>query len=65
MLSDTFTVAASAADEINVDIACAPWGICLVVYGKDSDIAGRIVRMGVFADGFEFGDTSAWPVAIP
>jgi len=64
VLSDTFTVA-SAADEADVDIACAPWGTCLVVYGKGLDIAGRMVHLGVFGDGFESGNSSAWSVKIP
>jgi hypothetical protein len=64
--SSTLTVAAGAASEERIDIACAPWGTCLVVYFSDFDIAGRIVRLDVFADGYdETGDTGRWSITVP
>lgn len=60
VLSPTFVLADSAADEGLVDIDCSPWGICLVVYQKDKDVVGRIVRLQVSGDDFESGDLSAW-----
>jgi hypothetical protein len=64
--SPVFTVANSASDESHSDIACAPWGTCLVVYNKDDDIAGRILRLDIFGDGFDdTGDPSRWSTVIP
>jgi hypothetical protein len=38
----------------------------LVVYNKDDDIAGRILRLDIFGDGFDdTGDPSRWSTVIP
>jgi hypothetical protein len=47
------------------DIACAPWGTCLVVYESDKDIVARLIQMHVFGDHFESGTTSAWSAVAP
>jgi len=47
------------------DIACAPWGTCLVVYESDEDILARLIEMHVFGDHFESGTTSAWSAVAP
>ena len=47
-------------------VACAPWGTCLVAYQNEGDIAARLVRFDVFADGFdETGDPSRWSTVAP
>lgn len=60
VVSGTFTVSGSSADEREVDIACAAWGTCLIVYQRDENIVGRTLRLRVFSDGFETGDPGAW-----
>lgn len=65
VLSSPVPVAVGAADEQRVDIACAPWGTCLVVYQSDNDIAGRIINFNIFGDGFETGDSRYWTSTAP
>ncbi len=66
VLSSTYPVAVGGASDVLVDIACAPWGTCLVVYQSDGDIFGRIIRYGIFGDGFdETGNTSRWSLTWP
>ena len=48
-----------------IDIDCAPWGTCLVVYEKDNTILGKIIQLNLFGDGFEVGDTQHWSAVIP
>jgi len=47
-----------------VDIACAPWGDCLVIYQSDQNIVGRTLHLRIFADGFETGDIGEWSNAV-
>lgn len=47
------------------DIACAPWGTCLVVYESDNDIVARLIQLHIFGDPFELGNTSAWSAVVP
>jgi len=64
VVSAIFTVADSAADEREVDIACAPWGTCLVVYQRDQNIVGRTLRLRIFTDGFEIGHAGEWSEVV-
>ena len=66
LLTPQLTVADGPADQMWPAVACAPWGVCLVVYQEDDDIVARILRFHAFADGFdETGDTSYWSVVVP
>lgn len=63
LLSRPFILADNPGHEREVDIACAPWGTCLVVYQHFSgshNIVGRMIQLHIFGDGFESGNTSAW-----
>lgn len=62
VVSNTFAVADSAADEREVDVACSPSGDCLVVYQRDENIIGRTLHLRIFSDGFESGNAGAWIV---
>jgi len=64
-LSRTFTVTVGGLNTMPIDIDCAPWGTCLVVYEKDNNIFGKIIRLNLFGDGFEVGDTQYWSNAVP
>lgn len=47
-------------------VACAPWGTCLVAYNNEGDIAAKLVRFDIFADGFdETADPSRWSTVVP
>lgn len=47
-------------------VACAPWGTCLVAYQNEGNIAAKLIRFRIFADGFdETGDPSLWSTAVP
>ena len=65
VLGPPLEVAVGPVDQMLVDIDCAPWGTCLVVYQSDSDIVGRIIRLNVFGDNFETGDTRYWTTTTP
>jgi len=65
VLSRTFNVAVGGLNQMPIDIDCAPWGTCLVVYENDNDIFGKIIRLSVFGDNFEVGDTRHWSVVVP
>ena len=64
-LSRTFTVTVGGLNTIPIDIDCAPWGTCLVVYENDDNIFGKIIRLSVFGDDFEVGDTRHWSLIVP
>ena len=65
ILSRTFAVAVDHVWNGEVDIDCAPWGTCLIVYQSDTDIVGKIIRLNLFGDDFEVGDTRHWSGVLP
>lgn len=65
VLSGEFTVAVNNVSNHEVDIACAPWGTCLIVYQSDGNIEGKVIRLNLFGDDFEVGDTRNWSGVIP
>ena len=65
VLSPTFTVDDGVGHQLQVDIDCAPWGTCLIVYQSDTDIVGKIIRLNLFGDDFESGDTRHWSRVLP
>ena len=65
-LGPQLTAAGGTPSQLKPAVACAPWGVCLVVYQEDDDIVARILRFHAFADGFdETGDTSYWSAVVP
>jgi len=64
LLTGEITVAGTPEMESDVAIACAPWGTCLVAHGSGNDIVAHLLVLGVFGDGFESGDTSAWSSVV-
>jgi hypothetical protein len=60
-----YAVATGSSWNSTPDIACAPWGTCLVVWESDNDIVGRLMQLHIFGDPFESGTTSAWSAVVP
>jgi hypothetical protein len=60
-----YPVATGSSWNRDPDIACAPWGTCLVVYESDQDIVARLIQLHIFGDPFESGTTSAWSGVAP
>jgi len=63
--SRLFAVAVDNVWNGEVDIDCAPWGTCLIVYQSGTDVVGKIIQLHVFGDDFEVGDTRHWSWVTP